>query len=227
MKEVVFHDRAHAGRLLGEALAKYAGQPDLLILALPRGGVPVAHEVARRLQAPLDVLVVRKVGVPGHEEFAMGAIASGGIQVRESMVLEALGIPEEAFAAEAAVQARELRRRELAYRGDSTLPVIEGKTVILVDDGIATGATIRAAAEALRQQRPRRLVIAAPTAARDSCATLAPQADEIVTVSRPAEFRGVSQWYEDFSQTPDAEVTRLLALHPPQTPWQREGAMAG
>lgn len=227
MTEIVFKDRAHAGRLLGEALAKYAGQPDVIVLALPRGGVPVAHEVALRLNAPLDVLVVRKVGVPGHEEFAMGAIASGGIQVRQDMVIEALGISAEAFDAEAAAQAKELRRRELAYRGHSGLPVIEDRTVILVDDGIATGATLRAAAQALRQQHPRRIVIAAPAAARDSCATLAPLVEEIVTVTRPAEFRGVSQWYEDFSQTSDAEVTRLLARHAPQTPWQREGALAG
>lgn len=227
MKQIVFRDRAHAGRLLAEALAHHAGRPDVLVLALPRGGVPVAHEVARRLQAPLDVLLVRKVGVPGHQEFAMGAIASGGIQVRQERLLEALGISPETFEAEAAVQARELRRREEAYRGHSHRPVIEHKTVILVDDGIATGATIRAAAQALRQQQPRCIIIAVPTAARDSCVVLAPLVDEIVTLSRPADFCGVGQWYEDFTQTSDAEVTRLLAQHPARMPLPRVAAPAG
>jgi putative phosphoribosyl transferase len=213
MTDIVFHDRAHAGRLLAGALARYAHYPDVQVLALPRGGVPVAHEVACRLGAPLDVLVVRKIGVPDHEEYAMGAVASGGIVVRQDAIIDELHISKDEFAARAAEEEKEVQRREIAYRGHASPPAITGKTVILVDDGIATGATLRAAVKAVRQRSPRFLIVAAPVAASDSSALLVPLVDEVVIVSRPATFRGVSQWYEDFAQTTDAEVKRLLARH--------------
>jgi putative phosphoribosyl transferase len=211
MKEMVFRDRVHAGRLLAEGLAKYAGRDDVIVLGLPRGGVPVAFEVARKLRAPLDVIVVRKLGVPGWEELAMGAIASGGVRVINHDVVRAAAISQEAIEATAAAQLKELHRRELAYRGHTGTPEIADKVVILVDDGIATGSTIRAAVQALRQQKPKQLIIAVPTAAAESCATLEPMVDEFVALVVPHEFRAVGQWYENFSQTTDAEVTQLLA----------------
>jgi putative phosphoribosyl transferase len=173
--------------------------------------VPVAAEVAKKLHSPLDVLVVRKLGVPGYEELAMGAIASGGVQVIHHAVMRAMGIPRAALEAEAAVQLKELHRRELAYRGHTGTPEIKGRIVILVDDGIATGSTIRAAVEALRQQHPKQIIIAVPVAAPDSCADLEPMVDDLISLMKPDDFRGVGQWYEDFSQTTDAEVTQLLA----------------
>ncbi len=215
MKELVFRNRTHAGQLLAESLTKYADRDDVIVLGLPRGGVPVAYEVAKSLHVPLDVLVVRKLGVPGYEELAMGAIASGGVQVVHHDVMRAMGIPRAALEAEAAVQLKELHRRELAYRGHTGTPEIEGRIVILVDDGIATGYTLRAAVQALRQQRPKQLIIAVPTAAPDSCAELRPMVDELIALMTPAAFRGVGQWYEDFSQTTDAEVTQLLAKAAP------------
>jgi predicted phosphoribosyltransferase len=169
------------------------------------------YEVAKKLHVPLDVLVVRKLGVPGYEELAMGAIASGGVQVIHHAVMRAMGIPSAALEAEATVQLKELHRRELAYRGHTGAPEIKGRTVILVDDGIATGSTIRAAVQALRQQHPKQIIIAVPTAAPDSCADLAPIVDDLVALIKPEDFRGVGRWYEDFSQTTDAEVTQLLA----------------
>lgn len=211
MKELVFRNRTHAGQLLAEALTKYANHDDVIVLGLPRGGVPVAYQIAKKLHVPLDVLVVRKLGVPGYEELAMGAIASGGVQVVHHDVMRALGIPRAALEAEAVVQLKELHRRELAYRGHTGTPEIEGRVVILVDDGIATGSTIRAAVQALRQQHPKQLIIAVPTAAPGTCSELEPTVDELVVLTRPGEFRGVGQWYEDFSQTTDAEVTQLLA----------------
>jgi putative phosphoribosyl transferase len=215
MKELVFRNRTHAGQLLAESLTKYADRDDVIVLGLPRGGVPVAYEVAKSLHVPLDVLVVRKLGVPGYEELAMGAIASGGVQVVHHDVMRAMGIPRAALEAEAAVQLKELHRRELAYRGHTGTPEIEGRIVILVDDGIATGYTLRAAVQALRQQRPKQLIIAVPTAAPDSCAELRPMVDVLIALMTPAAFRGVGQWYEDFSQTTDAEVTQLLAKAAP------------
>lgn len=215
MKELVFRNRTHAGQLLAESLTKYADRDDVIVLGLPRGGVPVAYEVAKSLHVPLDVLVVRKLGVPGYEELAMGAIASGGVQVVHHDVMRAMGIPRAELEAEAAVQLKELHRRELAYRGHTGTPEIEGRIVILVDDGIATGYTLRAAVQALRQQRPKQLIIAVPTAAPDSCAELRPMVDELIALMTPAAFRGVGQWYEDFSQTTDAEVTQLLAKAAP------------
>jgi len=211
MKNLVFRNRVHAGQLLAEALMKYVDRDDVIVLGLPRGGVPVAYEVAKKLHAPLDVLVVRKLGVPGYEELAMGAIASGGVQVIHHDVMRAMGIPRAAFEAEAASQGEELRRRELVYRGHAGVPDIANKTVILVDDGIATGSTIRAAVQALRPQHPKQIIIAVPTAASDSCADLDPIVDDLVALLTPENFRGVGQWYEDFSQTTDAEVTQLLA----------------
>lgn len=211
MKEGIFKDRSHAGEELAAALMKYAHGTDVIVLGLPRGGVPVAYEVARRLHAPLDVLVVRKIGVLGHEELAMGAIASGGVTVIHHEVMRGMDIPRSAFDAEAAVQLKELHRRELAYRGRMAAPEVGDKTVILVDDGIATGSTIRAAVLALRQQHPRRIVIAVPVAAPDTCAELEPMVDELVALMKPEGFLAVGQWYEDFSQTQDEDVAQLLA----------------
>lgn len=211
MKPIVFNNRVHAGRLLAEDLLKYADRDDVIVLGLPRGGVPVAYEVARKLRAPLDVLVVRKLGVPGYEELAMGAIASGGVQVIDHDMMRTLGIPRAALEAEAAVQRQELQRRELTYRGHAGTPEIEGRIVILVDDGIATGSTIRAAVQALRQQHPKQVIVAVPVAARESCTELKPLVDNLVAFETPGDFRGVSQWYADFSQTTDDEVTQALA----------------
>lgn len=210
MNHSIFKNRTRAGQRLAEALAKYADRDDVLVLGLPRGGVPVAFEVAKRFHAPLDVFVVRKLGVPGFEELAMGAIASGGIRVINDQVVCGSDITPEQMEREVARQLDELHRRELAYRGHTGAPDVAGRTIILVDDGIATGSTIRAAVLALRQQRPARLVIAVPTAAADSCHRLEPLVDELVTLSRPMYFRAVGQWYTDFSQTSDSEVKWLL-----------------
>ena len=211
MKEFLFADRAHAGQLLAAALGKYADREDVIVLALPRGGVPVAYEVATRLHAPMDVMVVRKLGVPGWEELAMGAIASGGVRVINEEVVQASNIPPESIERAAAAELKELQRREIAYRGHTGAPEVEGKTVILVDDGIATGSTIRAAVQALRQQGPAKIVIAVPTGAPDSCDKLAPMVDELLALMRPVYFHAVGQWYENFQQTTDAEVKHLMA----------------
>jgi putative phosphoribosyl transferase len=218
MNHLIFNNRTHAGQLLAEALSQYADRSDVIVLGLPRGGVPVAFEVAKKLHAPLDVCVVRKLGVPGCEELAMGAIASGGIRVVNDEVVRGSGITPEQMEREFAKQLGELHRRELAYRGHTGAPDVVAKTVILVDDGIATGSTIRAAVLALRQQRPTRIVIAVPTAAADSCHRLEPLVDELVTLSKPMYFRAVGQWYSDFSQTSDSEVKWLLnqAVSSPQ-----------
>ncbi|HEY3011364.1 MAG TPA: phosphoribosyltransferase [Gemmatimonadales bacterium] len=207
-----FRDRFHAGRRLAAVLAPYAGRPNLLVLALPRGGVPIGYEVARALHAPLDLMLVRKLGVPGHEELAMGAIASGGIRVLSNDVVAAFGIPERVIAAVAAREEEELDRREREYRDDRSPPEVRGRTVILVDDGLATGATMRAAAVALRAQHPERLVIAVPVAPLETCAALKHEADDVVCAHSPEPFFAVGNWYEDFSQTTDAEVRELLRL---------------
>lgn len=205
-----FRNRIEAGQQLAKRLAKYASRPDVLVLALPRGGVPVAYEVAQALHAPIDVFVVRKLGVPGHEELAMGAIASGGVRVLNGEVVESLRIPDGVIDAAAARELRELERRERVYRDDRPAPDVQERTVILVDDGIATGSTMKAAIEALRQLEAGRIVVATPTAALSTVREMRGDMDELVAVMTPADFSGVGQWYEDFSQTTDEEVRDLL-----------------
>jgi putative phosphoribosyl transferase len=206
----VFRDRSAAGVQLAAELMRYAGDPNVIVLGLPRGGVPVAYQVARALRAPLDLFVVRKLGVPGHRELAMGAIASGGIRVLNPEVVQALRIPEPMIDAVAAQEQKELQRQQRAYRGDVPFPDLAGRTVIVVDDGLATGSTMRAAVRALRQLEPARIVVAAPVAAAETCRSLAKEADEVVCVSTPESFHAVSMWYEEFSQTSDEEVRYLL-----------------
>jgi putative phosphoribosyl transferase len=206
-----FRDRREAGRLLAAQLSAYASRPDVLVLALPRGGVPVAAEVARALGAPLDVFVVRKLGVPGHEEFALGAIATGGVRVLNDDVVRALRIPDRVIDAVAAKEQEELARRERLYRGDRPPLDVRGRTVILVDDGLATGATMHAAIKALRQQQPARIVVAVPTASPETCDELKREVDEVICATTPDPFYAVGLWYEDFSQTTDEEVRELLA----------------
>jgi predicted phosphoribosyltransferase len=210
MSHARFRDRYEAGRRLAAALSAYAGRPNLLVLALPRGGVPVGYEVARALPAPLDVMLVRKLGVPGHEELAMGAIASGGIRVLSEDVVAAFNIPDRVIATIAANEEEELRRRERAYREDRPPVEVRGRTVILVDDGLATGASMRAAAEALRVQHPERLIVAVPVAPPETCASLRQLADDVVCALAPETFLAVGNWYDDFSQTSDEEVRDLL-----------------
>src|SRR5688572_4576630 len=209
---VPFHDRHEAGRALAEHLSEYAGRRDVLVLALPRGGVPVAFEVARALNAPLDVFIVRKLGVPGHEELAMGAVASGGTTVLSRTVIETLRIPQNVIDAVAQWEMQELDRRERLYRGTRAMPDLKGRTVILVDDGLATGATMLAAVRALRQLVPARLVVAVPTASPDTCEMLKSEADDVICAITPQPFRAVRMWYRDFSQTTDEEVRELLAV---------------
>ncbi|MBV8506632.1 MAG: phosphoribosyltransferase [Alphaproteobacteria bacterium] len=205
-----YRNRTDAGRQLAEKLAVYANRPDVLVLALPRGGVPVGFEVARALGAPLDVFLVRKLGVPGHEELAMGAVATGGVRVLNDEIVSGLGISEHEIDAAVARELQELARRERLYRGDRTPPDLAGRTVILVDDGLATGATMRAAVAASRQQRPARIVVAVPTASPDTGEALKAEADGVVCAITPEPFFAVGQWYEDFRQTTDDEVRDLL-----------------
>jgi len=206
-----FRDRRDAGRLLAAKLGAYAGRPDVLVLALPRGGVPVAYEVARALSAPLDVFLVRKLGVPGHEELAMGAVATGMVRVLNDQIVRGLRIPNEVIDAVAAREQEELARRERLYRGNRPPPDVRGRTVILVDDGLATGATMLAAVKALRQQQPSRIVVAVPIAAPETCEQLGAEVDDIICAVTPEPFYAVGLWYEDFSQTTDDEVRDLLA----------------
>jgi putative phosphoribosyl transferase len=205
-----FRDRTEAGELLAEQLTGYANKPDVIVLALPRGGVPVAAKVATRLNAPLDVFVVRKLGLPGHPELAIGAIASGGVRVVNRDVVDALQIPDLVSDAVAAQEQEELARRERVYRDDLPPPNVLGKTVILVDDGIATGSTMLAAVAALRQLNAR-TVVAAPVIAGSTYYQIRRAADDVAAVMVPEKFYGVGQWYEDFSQTTDDEVRDLLA----------------
>ena len=210
MRSARFRDRFDAGRRLATVLQPYVGRPNLLVLALPRGGVPVAYEVARQLHAPLDLMLVRKLGVPGHEELAMGAIAAGGVRVISDDVVRALAIPDRSIAAIAAHEEHELERRAREYRGDRPLPDVEGKTVILIDDGLATGSTMRAAVAALKSQHPERLVVAVPVAAPETCEALRQEVDDVVCALAPEPFFAVGNWYQDFSQTSDEEVRELL-----------------
>jgi predicted phosphoribosyltransferase len=208
-----FRDRHDAGRRLADALARHA--PPLhapVILALPRGGVPVGWEVARALRAPLDVMVVRKLGVPGHEELAMGAIASGGIRIVSDEVVQALAIPARVLADTAVMEEDELLRRERAFRGDRPATRLAGCTVVLVDDGLATGSTMLAAVAAARAASAARVVVAVPVAPRETCRALIEHADEVLCLSTPARFRAVGDWYDDFSQVDDDEVRRLLGM---------------
>ena len=201
-----FRNRTEAGRALARVLSRYAGRDDVVVLALPRGGVPVAYEVAKELGAPLDVFLVRKLGVPGHEELAMGAIASGGVLVLDDGVVRWLGISEDQIQKTLARELDELRRREAAYREGRPLPDLKGKTVILVDDGLATGASMQAAARAVRRHDPARIVVAVPVASRATCDQFREEVDEVVCAVTPAPFYAVGNWYEDFSQTSDEEV---------------------
>jgi len=211
MKQRPFRDRTEAGRLLAAKLTAYANRPDVIVLALPRGGVPVAYEVARALNAPLDVFLVRKLGVPGYEELAMGAIATGGVRVLNDQLVGGLRIPDYIVDEVAASEQQELARRERLYRGDRPAPDVRGRTVILVDDGLATGATMLAAVKALRQQQPARIVVAVPTASPETCEQLRAEVDDIICAITPEPFHAVGLWYEDFSQTKDEEVRDLLA----------------
>jgi len=219
-----YEDRRHAGRVLAEALHEYAGRPDVVVLALPRGGVPVAYEVARRLGAPLDVFVVRKLGVPGHEEFAMGAIASGDVIVLDRAVIEGLGIPRAAVEAAIAREQAELARREQLYRGGRPPLEVTGKTCILVDDGLATGSTMRAAVAGLRQRGAGRIVVAVPIASPETCEELSTEVDDIVCAATPEPFVAVGLWYEDFEQTTDEEVRQLLEAAEREQATREQGA---
>ena len=206
-----FRDRAEAGRQLAEVLQEYAGRDDIVVLGLPRGGVPVAFEVARALGAPLDVFLVRKLGVPGHEELAMGAVASGGVRVLNEELVRRLGLSAQELDEVVAREEAELERREAAYRDGRPRPDLRGTVAILVDDGLATGATMRAAVEALRREGPAKLVVAVPTGAEESCDDLRPLVDELICLAKPHPFYAVGLWYDDFAPTTDDEVRELLA----------------
>lgn len=210
-----FRNRQEAGRALAQALEAYRDRGDVVMLALPRGGVPVGYEVARALGAELDLMLVRKLGFPGQEELAMGAIASGGVQVLNEEVVRQASIPPQVIERVAQQERRELERRQQAYRGDRPLPQIAGRCVILVDDGLATGSTMRAAVRALRQQGPGRVVVAVPVAPPETCQVLRQEVDEVICLMTPRAFGGVGRWYEDFSQISDEEVRWLL-----QRAWQ-------
>jgi putative phosphoribosyl transferase len=205
-----FQNRTEAGRRLAAALVRYAGRNDVLVLGLPRGGVPVAFEIANALDAPLDVFIVRKLGLPGHEEFGIGAIASGGMRIVDESVLRAYGVDADTLDQITARELRELGRREQLYRDGRPFPTIENRIVILVDDGLATGSTMRAAVAALREKRPREIVVAVPVGARETCAAMAALADEIVCLETPDPFYAVGLWYMNFEQTEDDEVHDLL-----------------
>ncbi|OFW01606.1 MAG: phosphoribosyl transferase [Acidobacteria bacterium RIFCSPLOWO2_02_FULL_68_18] len=208
-----FEDRRAAGRALAARLQQYAARRDVLVLALPRGGVPVAVEVARALGAPLDLFLVRKLGTPGHQELAMGAIASGGVRVLNDDVVRWYGITPDRIDAVAREEERELERRETAYREGREPAPVEGRTVILIDDGLATGSTMRAAVQAVRRRKPARVVVAVPVGAPQTCDELSAEADEVVCTRTPERFTAVGQWYVDFEQTTDEDVRRLLREH--------------
>jgi predicted phosphoribosyltransferase len=206
-----FANRTEAGQILAKNLAAYAGRSGLIVMALPRGGVPVACEVAQKLRAPLEVFVVRKLGVPGQEELAMGAIATGGVRVINHQVVESMGIPDDVMDEVARREQIELERREHLYREGRAAANVRGRTILLVDDGIATGSTMYAAISALRQLGASRIVVAAPTCSSETLRQMRSKADEVITVFSPEEFRSVGEWYEDFRQTTDEEVRACLA----------------
>jgi predicted phosphoribosyltransferase len=206
-----FRDRRDAGQQLAQRLMAYADDPEVVVLALPRGGVPVAYEVALALHAPLDIFLVRKLGVPGQPELAMGAIATGGVRILNEDVVQALGIPEEIIDAVAADEQQELDRRERLYRGDKPPLDLRGRTVILIDDGLATGSTMRAAVAAVRRQQPARIVVAVPVAAPSTYEEFQIEVDEVVCVFTPEPFHAVGLWYENFSQTTDEEIQDLFS----------------
>jgi len=206
-----FMDRRDAGRQLAAKLSGYTGDPGVVVLGLPRGGVPVGYEVARALHAPLDVFVVRKLGVPGRRELAMGAIASGGLRILNPDVIDNLRIPPADVESVASEELLELERQQRTYRSDAPYPQLAGRIVIVIDDGLATGSTMRVAVRALRRSGPQRIVIAVPVAALETVRSLREEAD-VVCLSTPAEFQAVSRWYQDFSQVSDGEVRQLLLL---------------
>lgn len=221
-----FKDRMNAGKLLAKQLEAYRNRPDVIVLALPRGGVPVGYAVAKELGVPLDVMLVRKLGVPGHEELAMGAVASGGQLVLAPDVVQMLGIPDETIQAAARREMAEIERREKLYRAGQPPLQLQGRTVILVDDGLATGSTMLAAVHAVRAQDPARVVVAVPVGAPDTCRKLTQEADEVICLSTPEPFYAVGLWYEDFTQTSDEEVIQLLEKAR-QEQALRSGAAAG
>jgi putative phosphoribosyl transferase len=221
-----FINRTHAGQLLAQALSRYAGRPDVLVLALPRGGVPVGFEVARVLGVEFDIMLVRKLGLPGHPEYAMGAVGADGVRVLVAGLVESGRVSAKQVEQVAARELAELERRDLLYRAGRPPPQLAGRCLILVDDGIATGATLRAAVEVARRSQVARLVVAAPVGPPETVATLASEADEIVCLSTPPGFMAVSQWYRDFDQTGDAEVQTLLA-EAWSWPWHHQHAAAG
>lgn len=207
---LIFQDRREAGKLLAEKLIHYVNKPDVLILALPRGGVPVAFEVAKKLNAPLDIFIVRKLGVPGHEELAMGAIATGGIRVMNEEILNKINISQYAIEQVTHQELLEIRRREEQYRGKRPEPIIAGKAIIIIDDGLATGSTMKAAIKALKRQGPSVIIVGVPVADRDVCSQFRQIADDVVCAITPDYLGAVGRWYEDFSQTTDEEVIELL-----------------
>lgn len=210
MNGALYEDRREGGRRLAEKLGRYAEDPKVIVLGLPRGGVPVAYEVAEALDAPLDIFLVRKLGVPSQSELAMGAIASGGVRVLNQDVISGYGISEQAVEDVAEREREELERRQRTYRGDRPAPHVEGRTVILVDDGLATGASMKAAVDALKARNPARVVVAVPVAPPETCEAFQDEVDEVVCAATPRPFLGVGAWYRVFAQTTDAEVQELL-----------------
>ena len=208
---MLFEDRFDAGRVMASKLGEFSGRNDVVVLALPRGGVPVGYEVAQALRAPFDVFVVRKLGTPGQEELAMGALASGGVTVLNREVIQALGIPRQTISAVVAREERELERREREYRGQRPAASVRGRTAIVVDDGLATGSSMRVAAKALRKEAAAEIVVAVPVASPSTCSEFELEVDKVVCATTPEPFSAVGQWYRNFSQTTDEEVRDLLA----------------